>query len=131
MRIAFAISLLMVAAVGGAPFDRHSLCGRRSQDREKQTHRSRCFERLVREQAVEADGDAEAGEGVHRDHDDHFAPPDPAARGAAAPEENDGREEANERADDGEKHHDPLNKRHARLELIVRRFIRCPSASGS
>jgi hypothetical protein len=72
------------------------------------------------EQPMEADGDAETGEGIHGDHDDHFGPTDPATGGAALPKQNDGGEQADEGADDGNEHHDPLDRGHAMDWRILR-----------
>jgi hypothetical protein len=71
----------VVLAVVGDPAHDRALDGHRAGDAEQDLHAPVRLEGLVREVAVEADRDAEPGEGVHDDSDDHVAPTQPAAPG--------------------------------------------------
>ena len=90
------------------------------------------FEGFVGEQAMKADGDPEAAEGVQDEHDDQLRPAD-AEGGIAVPEEDDGGDQASEGEDDREEHHDALEQRHAlgRGRIRGRRsFCGGPGSSG-
>ena len=114
MRITLLIRGLMMSAVRGAPSNRHSLSGGGATDSQKKTNRFWSFERAMRQQTVKTDRDAKARERVHHNHRQHFRPAD----SAVTPEQSNGGDQPDERADDREEHHDLLQARHA----IVRVF---------
>ncbi len=113
MGIAVTVGDLVMAAMGCAPADGHALSGGGAEDCEQEADGSGGFEGAMGEEAMEADGYAEAGDGVGGEHDDDFGPADGEAAGVSSPEEDDGDDESGEGSDDGEEHDELLEAGHA------------------
>ena len=79
MRIELVVGMLVVAAVRGHPPEERALHGHRTADRGDPGHRSGGLERLVRVQAVVADGDAHRRHEVADDEHRHVGPGEVAA----------------------------------------------------
>ncbi len=97
VRVALLVGVRVVLAVVGDPVDDRALHRHRPGDREAVLDRLEGLERAMREEPVEPDGHAEAGDEVHDGERDEVADAD-----VAVPEQDDRREERDERQDDGD-----------------------------
>src|SRR6185503_21146369 len=87
--------------------DDAALDGHRAGDRERDAYRPRGLERAMREEAVVADRDAEAGDRVHEREDREVLPAD-----RLVPQQHDRAEERDERKDDGDEVGDAMRTGH-------------------
>ena len=81
VRVAVAVGELVVLAVVGDPADDRALDREAAGDGQRDLDPAVGLEGLVREEPVEAGGDAEPGDHVHDHGDDDIAPAQPAAPG--------------------------------------------------
>ena len=95
MGVVVGIGVLVVCAVHGDPLDDGALGGHGAEDADDECHWAACFEGLVGEEAVVADGDAEPGEDVHHEEEGEVDPGE-----SEGPDKHDRRTEADEWEDD-------------------------------
>ena len=102
MRIARRIAVMMVPPMHGHPLEQRPLDGHGAHDRQSQSDRPDRLERPVGEQPMEPHGHTQNACGVHGQQGNELRPTE-----AVPPEQDDSRDQAEERKNDGEQNSDP------------------------